>query len=189
MVKNWWRHTIFWFGPPVFFFLLFFHVDLVQILQGSKIAMRDQTALEGFSISFSKLHSDILFTFFSCIQTIYFYIFISYIFLNLLSNTRLRHYFSSMLINQSHTSCLLRFHHQCSRVFHISHLTFNSTAGWSHQLHIGLYHCSIVVIKYFIGCRLLTAVFGWTYFIILSTKVFKELIFIWWISRAMDKTT
>ena len=53
--------------------------------------------LEGFSISCSKLHLDILFTFFSCIQLMSFSIYISYIFSILLSNAHLRHSFSSRI--------------------------------------------------------------------------------------------
>ena len=109
--------------------------------------------------------------------------FISYIYLSLLSNARL-HYFSHQ--DSFYQACTARLHqlyHQCSNEFHLSHLR------WSHQLHVGLYHCYLAIFQKFLDFRLLPAVFSMPTFSGLSNKVSQDLTFIWWMSRAMDKTS
>ena len=79
-------------------FALPFRVFIHLCMVGEYWLFNFLVRLEGFSILCSKLHSAVLFTSFSCIQVIPFYIIISYIFLSLLSNSRLCHSFLSILM-------------------------------------------------------------------------------------------
>ena len=89
---------------------------------------------------------------------------------------------------QARTAHLNRLHHQCSCVFHLSHLIFPSLAGRSYQLHVGQSHFLLMFSKLFLKCRLLPVVLSRPGFVVLITKVTQDLTLFWWIYRYMNKT-
>ena len=133
-----------------------------------------------FSILCCKLHSDILFSKFSCIK------FTPFLFLSLISKSQFNHYLSSRLIFQAHTVHLHQIYHQCSHVIYISQ--FISLLLQDNHINCMLDNSIYLLLsfKYYLGCRLLTAVFSRPDFRVLCTKVSQDLVFIWSMSRAMD---
>ena len=135
--------------------------------------------LEGFILSCSKLHWDILFTLLACIcvrtiQALY----IIYIIFHFQTHAYiiLLHRDSIYL---AHKYIFFRFRYwcYCTQVFQFSHLNFHFRfqflVGLSHQLIVGKYCLHLFLSIKFISCRLLTMILKCPDLRIFSTKVIK----------------
>ena len=148
--------------------------------------------LGGFSISCSKVHSDILFYLFPCIQVIPFWFSISYVFLSSLSNARLRNSVYCFFIN----IYIINIIYIVLTDFRINVFMLFSYSSYSIILiHDDLINCiinNIIVlflsVNFIFSWGVMPVVLSRPTFRIPRTKVSQDLTFIWWISRSMDET-